>query len=333
MMGERRCKTINIKDRDHSLTLEGLIAAQSRLSNGNPILAAKQSSVEAGIGGEERVAEIFRQHVFPFEHHVFHDLSPSSDEKFQIDTHCLTPWFGVVFEVKNIAGSLEFRDNPPQLIRTRENGHKDGFESPVVQLERNCELMKEFLLSRNINIPIYAAVVLAYPKQMVTVPPAKTKLLYPSLIPSYIRSIPRQASKKLDLGTFEWISNKILTSHQMFVPKPICESYEIPFSNFQNGLRCETCGHIGMIKLPRTWHCPHCKANDNKAHEKNLREWFLIFSRTITNRQCREFLQIDDIHTAKRILQSMDLDMERSYRHRIYTMDFTKQGIHNRDPH
>jgi hypothetical protein len=299
------------------------------LSTSHPILAAKQASVEAGIGGEERVAEIFHQHSLPFEHHIFHDLSPCSDQKFQIDTHCLTPWFGVVFEIKNIAGSLEFRDNPPQLIRTREDCHKDGFESPVVQLERNCELMKELLLSRNITIPIYGAVVLAYPKQIVTVPPVKTKLLYPSLIPSYIRSIPRQTNKKLDSDTFEWISNEILTSHRMFVPKPICESYGIPFCDFRNGARCKTCGRIGMIKLPRTWHCPFCKTNDNRAHEENLREWFLIFSRKITNRECRDFLQIDDIHTAKRILQSMDLETERSYRHRIYTMDFTKQGPHN----
>lgn len=176
---------ITIKSRDHSLTLEGLLAAQNRLSAGHPIvpvLAAKQASVEAGIGGEERVAEIFRKHSFPFEHHTFHDLSPSADERFQIDTFCLTPWYGGILEVKNIGGILEFKDNPPQLIRTREDGHKDGFESPVVQLERNAELLKDWLLHRNIHLPIYGAVVLAYPKQIVAVPPAKTKLLFPNLI-------------------------------------------------------------------------------------------------------------------------------------------------------
>jgi Nuclease-related domain len=101
------------------LTLDGLLFAQNRLSAGHPaklLLAAKQASVEAGIGGEERVAEIFRKHPFPFEHHIFHDLSPSLDEKFQIDTFCLTPWHGVILEVKNIAGVLEFKNNPPQLM-------------------------------------------------------------------------------------------------------------------------------------------------------------------------------------------------------------------------
>nr|WP_245640415.1 nuclease-related domain-containing protein [Neobacillus massiliamazoniensis] len=177
---------------------------------------------------------MLRKHPLPFENHIFHDFSPSSDEKFQMDTFCLTPWYGVILEVKNIAGVLEFKGNPPQLIRTREDGHHDGFESPVVQLERNRELLNDWLRSRNIHIPIYGAVVLAYPKQIVSIPPAKTKLLFPSLIPPFIKSIPQQA-KKLDQETFHWLSSELLNHHQIFIPKPICETYQIPFSDFQIG--------------------------------------------------------------------------------------------------
>lgn len=302
------------------MTLEGLISAQNRLSAGHPILpvlSAKQSSVEAGIGGEERVAEIFRKHSFSFEHHIFHDLSPCSNDKFQIDTFAMTPGFGVVLEVKNIGGVLEFKDNPPQLIRTKENGHKDGFESPVVQLERNSELLNEWLRSRNIHLPIYGAVVLAYPKQIVAVPPAKTKILFPNLIPTYIKSIP-QKTKKLDPDTFQWISAELMNSHQLYIPKPISEAYDIPFGDFQPGVRCKTCGRIGMIKLPRTWLCPKCKATDNMAYQRDLLEWLLLFKQHITNRECREFLQIGDIHTATRILRSMNLESEGTFRNRSY---------------
>jgi hypothetical protein len=118
------------------LKLEGLIAAQQRLTESHPlqpVLAAKRGSVEAGIGGEDRVAEVFRKHPFSDEHHIYHDLTPAWQESFQMDTFVLTPWFGTVLEVKNIGGVLEFKDQPHQLIRTR----KDGYESPVVQLGRN----------------------------------------------------------------------------------------------------------------------------------------------------------------------------------------------------
>ncbi|MGG3469205.1 nuclease-related domain-containing protein [Neobacillus pocheonensis] len=305
------------------MKLEGLIAAQNRLAVSHPslpVLASKRFSVEAGIGGEERVAEVFRKDSLPFEHRIFHDLSPSSVEQFQMDTYFMTPWYGFVLEVKNIGGVLEFKDNPAQLIRTREDGQRDGFDSPVVQLERNQELLSAWLRGRGIQLPVYGAVSLAYPKQIVAVPPAKTKILFPNLIPSYIRSIPQQ-TKKLDIETFNWLSGELLASHQRFIPKPICESYRIPFGDFQPGVRCVTCGRIGMIKLPRTWQCPFCETMDHCAHQRTLLEWFLIFNRRITNRECREFLGVD-IQTAKRILTSMHWQFEGTFRNRSYIMDF-----------
>lgn len=316
------------------MTLEGLIAAQQRLSASHslqPVLAAKRGSLEAEIGGEERVAEVFRKHPFSDEHHIFHDLSPAWREKFQLDSFVLTPWFGTVLEVKNIGGVLEFKDNPPQLIRTREDGHQDGFESPVVQLERNHELISDWLWSRNINLPIFDAVVLAYPTQIVAVPPKNTKILFPRLIPSYLKSIP-QHGNKLDLETFNWLSAELLKSHQPFIPKPICETYGIPFGDFRTGGRCDACGLFGMIKLPRTWCCPKCGAVDHLVYQRTIREWFLIFKQQITNRECREFLGVDDIHTAKRILLSMDLQSEGTYRDRRYFMDLSsKYQTNNRD--
>lgn len=312
-----------MKDRDRSLTLEGLIAAQSRLAPNHPmipVLSGKQASVEAGIAGEERVAEIFRKTSFSFLHQAYHDLQPSSDEKFQIDTFGLTPWFGNILEVKNIAGVLEFKDNPPQLIRTRDDGHKDGFESPVVQLERNYELLSDWLRKHNIRIPIYGSVVLAYPKQIVAVPPVKTRLLFPNLIPSFIRNIP-QPDFKLDPETFHWLSLELLKSHQPFIPKPISESYKIPRDDFKNGVRCVVCYKFGMVKAPRTWICPFCGATDHLAHQRTLLEWFLVVSRTITNRECREFLGVEDIQVAKRILQSLQLKSEGKFRYQSYVLD------------
>lgn len=316
-----------IKNRDPSLTLEGLITTQNRLMAGHPmhpVLAAKQSSVEAGIGGEERVADVLQGHSFLFKNHIFHDLSPSVYERFQMDTFAMTPGFGVVFEVKNIGGTLEFKENPPQLIRTRDDGHQDGFESPVVQLERNCNLISDWLRHQSIQLPIFGAVVLAYPKQIVAVPPTNTKLLFPSLIPTYMKSLP-QKKKGLDHDTFHWLSKELLNSHQPYIPKPISETYKIPFKDFKRGVQCIVCGTFGMMKMPRTWVCPSCNAVDHLAHQQTLREWFLIFRGSITNRECREFLGIEDPDTAKRILRSMNLKHEGEYRYRSYVLDMANK--------
>jgi len=315
-----------MKERSDSLTLKGLIAAQNRLTNTHPtvsILSSKQSIIEAGIGGEQQVAEVLQRYTFPFKNNTFHDLSLSSDTYFQIDHLLKTPHYGVVLETKNLAGSLEFRDNPPQLIQKREDGQIKYYESPVVQLERNMELMSAWLSQRNIDLPLYGAIVLAYPKQHVEIPPADTKILFPNLIPPFIKGLPQQG-KGLNTSTFNWLSSELLRSHQTYIPKPVCESYQIPIGDIQPGVRCESCGKLGMIKVPRTWHCQFCKVNNQLAHRGALVEWFLVVKRTITNRECRWFLGVD-IHTAKRILLSMDLIPCGTYRDRSYRMDFSKK--------
>ncbi|WP_257009169.1 nuclease-related domain-containing protein [Bacillus sp. 7884-1] len=317
-----------MKERSDSLTLKGLIAAQSRLSPTHPMvstLALKQSIIEAGIGGEQRVAEVLQKYRFPFKNNIFHDLSLSSDTYFQMDHFFKTPYFGIIFETKNMAGSLEFRDNPPQLIQKREDGQIKYYESPVVQLERNMELMSAWLSQRNIDFPLYGAIVLAYPKQHVEIPPPNTKILFPNLIPPFIKSLPQQG-ERLDTSTFNKLSGDLLRSHQTYIPKPVCESYQIPEGAIQPGVRCVACGNIGMIKLPRTWHCPSCKVNDHLAHQATLDEWFLVVKRTITNRECREFFGVD-IHTATRILQSLPLQTKGTFRNRSYFMDFKKYPI------
>jgi hypothetical protein len=63
--------------------------------------------------------------------------------------------------------------------------------------------------------------------------------------------------------------------------------------------------------------------NNHLAHRGALVEWFLVVKRTITNRECREFLGVD-IYTANRILNSMDLVSQGTYKDRIYKMGLSK---------
>lgn len=303
----------------------GLIAAQSRLPDNHPIiplLSSKQYTIEAGIGGEQQVAEVFQRYHFPIKNYIFHDLSLSSDNNFQIDHLFKTPYYGVIFETKNMSGSLIFKENPPQLLQKKEDGEVKYYESPVIQLERNIDLLSAWLSKRNIHLPLFGAIVLAYPKQVVEIPPTNTTLLFPNMIPPFINSLP-QTGPGLTHQTFKGLSADLLNSDRSYIPKPICESYQISCGDIIPGVRCVDCGRIGMIKLPRTWNCPYCKVNNHLAHEKTLIEWFLVVKRSITNRECREFLGLD-IYTASRILKSMNLTCTGTYKDRSYKMDFRK---------
>ncbi|GIN92317.1 hypothetical protein J22TS1_33680 [Siminovitchia terrae] len=319
---------IVIKHKGRSLPLEGVQASIKRLHPRHaiiPILTAKEFSLEAGISGEIKLAEALHKHSFPFEHRVIHDLSLASTTPFQIDSLFLTPFYALVLEVKNIGGRLEFRDNPPQLIRTRETGEVDGFESPAAQVERNGELLEGWLKSKGIYIPIFQAVVLAYPKQILDRAPAKTPVLFPNHVPRYIMELPRKETL-LDQKTFNWLAEEFLDRHINYIPRPVCETYNIPRKDIRTGVICLNCGVIGMVKIKRSWRCRSCGFLDHRAHERGVREWFLIMGREMTNKDCREFLRVD-MNIASRILCSMDLNSIGSCRYRRYTLDFHKKDL------
>ncbi|WP_336823550.1 hypothetical protein [Sporosarcina sp. USHLN248] len=70
---------------------------------------------------------------------------------------------------------LTLVENPPQLIRTTETGQVNGFQSPVAQLQQNCELYRDWLHKRGVSIPVYSAVMLLMQssalKQIIQKPP------------------------------------------------------------------------------------------------------------------------------------------------------------------
>ncbi|MBW8350665.1 NERD domain-containing protein [Bacillus sp. IITD106] len=286
-----------------------------------PTISSKIASAEAGIAGETKVADVLLRNTFSIDHRIFHDLSLTSSTQFQMDTLFLTRLFALILEVKNISGILEFRENPPQLIRTKLDGQIDGFESPAAQVERNVVLFKEYLSQFGIDIPIIGAVVLAYPKQIVKVAPKRTKILFPNLVPQYIKNL-YHLPQKIDVKTLDFLTSQLLESHQPYIPKPICEKYDIPKHDFKTGVACPSCGFLGMIKYKKGWVCPYCKITNRSAHIKAIRDWFLLFGDKMTNKDCREFLHLEKPQTATRILQNMNLTSEGTYRNRTYKMNF-----------
>lgn len=316
---------IVIKQREESLSLAGVQASIKRLHPKHeaiPILTAKEFSLGAGIAGETKLAEVLRKHSFPFEHRILHDLSLFSASSFQIDSLFVTRFFAIVFEVKNISGRLAFKDNPPQLVRTRETGEVDGFESPAAQVERNGDLLEAWFKEHGINIPVYRVVVLAYPRQIVDRPPANTPVLFPTHVPPFIRDLPRK-HPSLDYRTLNWLGEKLVASHNNYIPRPVCDIYNIPRRDIRTGVICSSCGAIGMVKITRSWRCTSCGRLDHKAHERSVWEWFLIMGREMTNRDCREFLHVDQ-KAASRILQGMNLSSSGAFRYRKYSFNFHK---------
>ncbi|HEX5563693.1 MAG TPA: nuclease-related domain-containing protein [Sporosarcina sp.] len=286
-----------------------------------PALRSKHAAVQAGFGGEQELDKVFESYAFSMKHGIFHDLSLASSTYFQVDTLFITPWYAVLFEVKNIAGELTVTENPPQLIRVLDSGQVSGFKSPIAQLESNCELFQDWLYSRNIALPVYGAVVLAYAKQRIDVFDTNIPILFPSAVPSFIRKLPT-TSPLLDDETFVDLMMQLGSSHREFIPSSICETYSIRHSDIRTGVICPGCGFVGMVRHSRSWHCTTCGIADREAHKQAIRDWFMLFGGKMSNKDCRAFLHIEHQQTAHRILQGMGLHTEGANRNRTYTMQF-----------
>lgn len=79
----------------------------------------------------KRFDAYFSMSKIDFPHLVLHDVPLKSALPFQLDSLLITPWYVYVFEVKNMSGRLFFKQSPPQLIQTKEDGSVTGRKSPI----------------------------------------------------------------------------------------------------------------------------------------------------------------------------------------------------------
>ncbi|WP_251636582.1 nuclease-related domain-containing protein [Sporosarcina sp. NCCP-2716] len=310
-----------MKSRKSPAIAASLSAAVRRLVPDHPkaqMLQSRLSAVQAGYAGEQIVDRVLAQYEFQFPHAVFHDLSLHSSTRFQIDTLFVTSTHAVILEVKNIAGTLVFRDHPPQLIRTLDNGQTASFESPIFQVERKIELLQDWMKEREIHLPVCGAIVLAHSRSPVAAETACIPILYPSGVPSFLRNLP---ASPIDLPSqeFSTLNRQLLDGHQDYQPAPIAETYSLTPSDFINGVLCKECPlPPRMVKNRYYWTCPVCGQRDKDADSRALRDWFTLFGGPLSNEQCRRFLHLPDRHAAYRVLRKMGLTKTGGCKNRRY---------------
>ncbi|MEK5036465.1 nuclease-related domain-containing protein [Sporosarcina sp. FSL K6-3457] len=277
-------------------------------------------TAQAGVNGEKRLKGVFGKYTFPFEHYIFHGLNLRSTGKFQIDTLFLSHAGAVVLEMKNIGGRIRFSEELGQLIRTLDNGKEDTFECPSVQLERNRMLLGDWFHMRQIAMPIHGAVVFAKPQQQFENTREHLRILFPLEVPVYLRNL-GGSSENVDSTILKEVVAELEAADREYNPFPMCSTYHIDPKDIATGVMCDACGLFGMTRISRGWVCETCSHFDRHAHRKAIADWFMLFGGKLTNRACREFLHINDINVAKRLLNGMNISCQGTNKGRAYWMD------------
>ncbi|MBK3494808.1 NERD domain-containing protein [Viridibacillus sp. YIM B01967] len=293
-----------------------------RLSQSHPQYLYIQDEIgriEAGDKGEEVIMFKLDGLNLPYEHYIFHNLNLYIESHIQIDTLIITPYYIMIFEVKNIRGAIELRQNPQQLIRTLENGEIHSFNSPEAQLEEYTHQMKQLFQEQGLIIPVHGAVVFAFASSYIKETSVKTKVLLRNEICSFLHNMKVKESI-LTVKELKAMKNFLLAKHRHYHPYPLCQRYKIEMDHIKTGVICEVCGDVGMQRAYGRWRCHKCGEESRDAHKQTLREYAWLIDSTISNKECRHFLQIDNVDLAKRILMEYSSQKSGKYRYAKYVL-------------
>lgn len=298
-----------IKAYAKSIHLDAMGMLLKRLHKEHPLylrISNQIGATRAGGIGEEIVFRELEKMQLPYKYYVFHKILLKAENAFELDILLITPFGAIILEVKNISGELEFTDNPSQLIQRKETGVINKYPCPAEQLNEYKYQLSQFFLDYNIPVQIYGAVVFSSPKSFVKTSTEKAKILFRSEVRPFLRKF-QKLNPTLAEEDIEKIKNIIVLKNTSFSYFPLTNYFSIQEEDLIRGVECCSCGFIGMQKRNRTWYCPVCKKYDSSAHKNTIISYFLLCKDSITNKECREFLLLNNRYEAKRVLSNSDL--------------------------
>lgn len=308
------------------LQLEALLRRLPPLHPKIPLIKEELGKRMAGYKGEVSLD-------FPLDflhnknYFIFHDLRlPDQTRFFQIDTLVLSNKFVVILEVKNMSGILYFDTVYNQLIRIK-NGVERVFPCPILQVNRQASQLKSWLSATGLpgGIPIYSMVVISNPQTGIKVIPPhinlSQKVIHRDTLPNKIQQIEKSIAEKQISEKLLKKFIRLLKKHNTERDASILTRFQIGEAEVLKGIFCPSCNHLPLVRIKRTWHCPSCKKNSRDAHIKAIHDYSLLFGLTITNKDLREFLQLESPDIASRLLKSMSLPQTGANKSRKYFLE------------
>lgn len=274
----------------------------------------------AGYRGEESL-DFYLSSLDEKKYLIFHDLNlPDGKYNCQIDTLLITLEFALIVEVKNMTGKLIFDTDLDQFFQIND-GKEIGYSDPLAQAQRHQAYLKRLFPS----LPIDYLITFTNPHSILSFlgenTQIKQKVCKSHSFPKKMGLFEKEYGKEiLTAKELRKISRTLL---KMNTPPTtyILEKYGIRKTDLSSGIHCPSCHHLPLIRENRKWFCSTCNTFSKDAHLYALQDYFLLFDSGITNGQFRNFAHNISTDTAKRMLQSSNLNRSGKYRDRTYFTD------------
>ncbi len=278
----------------------------------------------AGYKGEEAI-DYPLSFLPDQEYSVLHDVR-LFDQKhyFQIDTLIVSTRFILFLEIKNMTGTLLFDTEFNQLIRISEQ-NSEGFPDPMLQIKRQEIQLRAWLHSHGFsNFPIESLVVISKPHTIVKAAfhnqELPQKITHSANLPNRIKQLESVYVKKwLSAKKQQKLVQHIMAEHFPLQPN-ILEQYSVAKDELIRGVQCPECLFISMAKIKSGWQCKECNTFSKEAHKYAMQDYALLLGTTVTNKELKEFLNIESSSVVRRLIHMMELSYTGENKGRKYDL-------------
>jgi len=283
-------------------------ALLEHLESGHPARAkieADLAKYQAGFRGEQNLA-YFLDTFQKDDWHLFYALKLKD---CQIDTLLLTPTFISLLESKNYAGAVRF-ETDGQFLR-RITDWYEGYPNPLLQVGRHRALLRKWLANYGVpQLSIEADVSIAFPTTIIENPGhlrhVQEHVFHAEHAPLKIEKLMGKYKHTGNLAKFFPQVEQLLLQEHIDEPPNVLTLFNVHQSELQRGVCCDKCRAFDMQRIYANWLCPRCGNKSKNAHIPMILDYFLLLGSSMTNKQCREFLRVNDRKLIRNLLIKME---------------------------
>lgn len=287
-----------------------------------PFLQVELYRTAAGIRGEDRLARKLLEFHPEETHRYLRNICLSFGEwKVQMDGLLLTQRGAIIIESKNISGQLHFNNQTGEFWRTDLEGVRTVMEDPTSQLNKHIRFLKKFFKQHKIELPIEGIVVFTSKQCEFISKPLTHNVCKTYQLIDHLFAILQRLPQKAVHQNLTKIGKLLRKFHTPYNRQPLCQLYLIDPIELQTGILCANCKTLRMIRKPKIgWKCEKCETVDPLAFQYTVQEYFSLIHTQLSNRQLRQFSNLDSPYAASRLLAALDLESTGSLRNRAYQL-------------
>lgn len=254
--------------------------------------------LQAGLAGEKKLKHILSDYEFKSDHYIYYNFECKNDRGFthQIDALLITPHFAMVFEVKQISGTLHYKPAHHEFFRTLVDGQQENFSNPFDQVYRHKLLIEQLFRQWNIDLPVLQLVVIGNFRAKLDPSLQGMPILHVSGLPMYLEKLYANYDKKpCNLMTIHSNLEKI---YQALPARRTVDA-----NRLRRGVLCKDCNYQHLMDYRQGyWNCSVCGARNKDAIRETLYHYSILISPRITNSEFRAFVGIECKHVASKLL-------------------------------